>query len=77
MPMIRKLLFAAAFLAVAALTFEGCSRTEPVETWRDPSLSVEDRAANLVAQMTLEEKARQAGHTAPAIPRLGVPEFNW
>jgi beta-glucosidase len=75
--MIRKLLFAAAFLAVAALTFEGCSRTEPVETWRDPSLSVEDRAANLVAQMTLEEKARQAGHTAPAIPRLGVPEYNW
>ncbi|TGX38319.1 glycoside hydrolase family 3 protein [Sphingomonas naasensis] len=27
--------------------------------------------------MTLEEKARQLGHTAPAIPRLGIPQYNW
>src|SRR3546814_18147404 len=27
--------------------------------------------------MTLEEKAHQAGHTAPAIPRLNVPAYNW
>ena len=27
--------------------------------------------------MTLEEKAHQLGHDAPAIPRLGVPEYNW
>ena len=27
--------------------------------------------------MTLEEKAAQLGNTAPAIPRLGVPEYNW
>lgn len=45
--------------------------------YRDPSLGVEARAADLVARMTLEEKAGQLGHTAPAIPRLGVPEYNW
>ncbi|MDB5671401.1 MAG: glycoside hydrolase family 3 protein, partial [Alphaproteobacteria bacterium] len=45
--------------------------------WRNPSLSVEQRAADLVSRMTLEEKAAQAGHTAPAIPRLGLPEYNW
>jgi beta-glucosidase len=77
MPMIRRLLFPAAAVAAATLAFAGCSRTESTETWRDPSIGVEQRAADLVAQMTLEEKAEQVGHTAPAIPRLGVPEYNW
>jgi beta-glucosidase len=41
------------------------------------SLDFETRAKDLVSRMTLEEKALQAGHTAPAIPRLGVPAYNW
>lgn len=43
----------------------------------DPSLSPERRAADLVSRMTLEEKAFQMQSTAPAIPRLGVPAYNW
>ena len=43
----------------------------------DTSLDFETRAKDLVSRMTLEEKAHQAGHTAPAIPRLGVPAHNW
>ena len=35
------------------------------------------RAETLVAQMTLEEKASQLRYDAPAIPRLGIPEYNW
>lgn len=35
------------------------------------------RAEALVSQMTLEEKATQLRYDAPAIPRLGVPEYNW
>ena len=35
------------------------------------------RAEALVAQMTLEEKASQLRYDAPAIPRLGIPEYNW
>ena len=27
--------------------------------------------------MTLEEKIRQMLHEAPAIERLGIPEYNW
>ena len=34
-------------------------------------------AEKLVAQMTLEEKAAQLKFDAPAIPRLGVPAYNW
>lgn len=39
--------------------------------------SAEVRAADLVSRMTLEEKAAQIQHGAPAIPRLGVPAYNW
>lgn len=35
------------------------------------------RAKELVAQMTLEEKMSQLRYDAPAIERLGVPEYNW
>ncbi|MCL2124843.1 MAG: glycoside hydrolase family 3 C-terminal domain-containing protein [Oscillospiraceae bacterium] len=35
------------------------------------------KAEDLVAQMTLEEAASQMIFTAAAIPRLGIPEYNW
>jgi beta-glucosidase len=43
----------------------------------DPNLSPERRAADIVSRMTLEEKALQMQSAAPAIPRLGVPAYNW
>ncbi len=36
-----------------------------------------ERARGLVRQMTLEEKAGQLRFDAPAIERLGIPEYNW
>ena len=36
-----------------------------------------ERAHDLVAQMTLAEKCAQMKYDAPAIPRLGVPAYNW
>ncbi len=35
------------------------------------------RAEELVGKMTLEERAGQLRYEAPAIPRLGVPAYNW
>ncbi len=35
------------------------------------------QAKKLVSQMTLEEKASQLKYDAPAIPRLGIPAYNW
>jgi beta-glucosidase len=35
------------------------------------------RVKDLISNMTLEEKATQLGHTAAAIARLGIPEYNW
>ena len=43
----------------------------------DPSLPAEQRAADLVHRMTLEEKATQLVNQARAIPRLNVPAYDW
>jgi beta-glucosidase len=45
--------------------------------YKDPQLPAEQRVRDLISRMTLEEKVSQLGHTADAIPRLGVPEYNW
>ncbi len=43
----------------------------------NPNLPAEQRAADLVQRMTLEEKATQLVNQARAIPRLGVPAYDW
>jgi beta-glucosidase len=45
--------------------------------YRNPALPPAQRAADLVSRMTLEEKALQSVNTAPAIPRLGVPAYDY
>lgn len=50
---------------------------EHVPVYLDTSYSYEERAADLVSRMTLEEKAAQLGYQAPAIERLGVHEYNY
>ena len=43
----------------------------------DPSRSFEERVNDLVGRMTVEEKVSQMGSVAPAIERLGIPQYNW
>jgi beta-glucosidase len=43
----------------------------------DTSLPAEQRAADLVKRMTLKEKASQLVNQARAIPRLGIPAYDW
>ena len=50
----------------------GIYPTDPTEflyPYQNEELSFEERAADLVSRMTLEEKCAQLGHNAPAIPR--------
>ena len=37
----------------------------------------EAKIKEIISQMTLEEKVSQLSHASPAIPRLGIPEYNW
>jgi len=45
--------------------------------FRNPTLPLNARVDDLVSRMTLEEKASQMMHAAAAIPRLGIPAYNW
>jgi len=45
--------------------------------FQNPSLSIEQRVADLVGRLTPEEKVSQMTMTAAAIPRLGIPEYTW
>ena len=48
-----------------------------VAAFRNPDTSAEQRAADLVSRMTLEEKVLQMQNSAPAILRLGIPAYDW
>ena len=45
--------------------------------YQNPSLSPTERAEDLCSRLTLEEKALLMMDRSPAIPRLGIPQFEW
>ena len=53
------------------------ARAQETPVYTDTEQSASARAADLVSRMTLEEKAGQLVNDAPAIPHLGVREYNW
>lgn len=48
-----------------------------MENYKNQNLSFEERAADLVSRMTLEEKIMQVSNNAAPIPRLGVPAYDY
>ena len=60
--------------ACGVLLLAACGGTLP---YQDPSLPPDERAADLVSRLTLEEKASLMQNTSPAIPRLGIKEYDW
>jgi len=45
--------------------------------WKNPAQPLDARVRDLVGRMTLEEKAAQMCNQAPAIPRLGLPAYDY
>lgn len=66
----NKLLIVAALLA-------GQFKSPAQNIYQDKSKPVEQRVKDLISKMTLEEKATQLRYNSPAIPRLGIPIYNW
>jgi len=64
-------------LAAQSASNAAASAASPRPPYLDPSLSVDQRVNDLVSRMTLEEKASQMQDVARAIPRLGIPAYNW
>jgi len=44
---------------------------------QDPEAPIDDRVDDLIQRMTVPEKCSQLRFDAPAIERLGIPEYNW
>jgi beta-glucosidase len=53
------------------------SPTSSQPVYPDPSRPIAERVDDLVSRMTNEEKIAQMGSEAPAIERLGIPQYNW
>jgi beta-glucosidase len=53
------------------------AKADTAAAFRDASQSPEARAKDLVARMTLAEKAEQMQDGAPAIERLGLKRYGW
>ncbi len=45
--------------------------------WKDPSQPIDLRVNDLISRMSLAEKAQQMVNSTPAIPRLGIPAYNY
>ncbi|MDE2263091.1 MAG: glycoside hydrolase family 3 C-terminal domain-containing protein [Gammaproteobacteria bacterium] len=68
---------AALVASLAVLAGGALAADASTPTYLDTSLPPQVRAADLVHRMTLQEKVSQLVNGARAIPRLGVPSYNW
>jgi len=53
------------------------TKPDPGAPYLNPRLPLEQRVDDLISRMTLEEKVSQMMNAAPAIPRLGIPQYDW
>lgn len=63
-------------VAVCALNLCHAQSYKDYPMW-DPALPFEQRVKDLVARLSLDEKVGQMLNAAPAIPRLGIPAYDW
>jgi beta-glucosidase len=73
----EKLTLAAVTASIAFMACVAIAQDTSTFLYMNPKLPPEERAADLVHRMTLEEKASQLVNQARAIPRLGVPAYDW
>jgi beta-glucosidase len=68
------------FFVITVSLFSVCSKAQAekdkIPFW-DYKLSFEQRAKDIVSRLTLEEKVAQMLNATPAIPRLGIPAYDW
>ncbi len=70
----RSFIIRVIFFIVAAGAVINVSAQLP---YQNTALSAAERAKDLIARLTLEEKASLMFDQSPAIPRLGIKKFNW
>lgn len=65
--------------AIAVFLMASCAYAQNSDSpaYLNPSLPAEQRAADLVHRMTVEEKVSQLTNQSRAIERLRIPAYNW
>ncbi|MCX6248173.1 MAG: glycoside hydrolase family 3 C-terminal domain-containing protein [Bacteroidetes bacterium] len=72
-----KIVFAWFWILISLGVFSSARGQSKPEIFRDSKFSLEERVDDLVSRLTLEEKVLQMQNDAPAIPRFGIPAYNW
>ena len=62
-------------ISIIGILFSCCAIAQ--QDFRNPNLSIDERAQLLLNQLTLEEKLGMMEHQNPAIERLGIPAYSW
>ncbi|HLW83632.1 MAG TPA: glycoside hydrolase family 3 N-terminal domain-containing protein, partial [Candidatus Sulfotelmatobacter sp.] len=70
-------IFALAAVIIVILASTSMSQDASSLPYMNPKLTPEERAADLVHRMTLEEKASQLVNQARAVPRLNIASYDW
>jgi len=65
-----------AFIALYLLTVHAVLKAQ-TPIYRDMSKPLDERVRDLVSKLTLEEKVSLLGYNSKAVPRLGIPAYNW
>ena len=73
----RALLCVAMIIGAAVAVHSASAKVAATPAYLNPALPAESRAADLVRRMTPNEKASQLVNHSRAIPRLGVPAYDW
>ena len=72
-PDMKKLIYFSLAILLC-LSAAGCKNQLP---YQDSSLDPETRAEDLLGRLTLEQKVSLMNYESPAIPELGIKQYNW
>ena len=76
--LLSRAMMAGAAICLAGLSaVPGLAQAQKKFPWDNTHQPIQQRVHELVSRMTLQEKVSQMMNTAPAIPRLGVPAYDW
>src|SRR6185503_878118 len=75
--MLRTVCALMASLGVVSQAARAQESSPSPELWKDPAQPMEMRVKDLVGRMTLEEKVSQIRNGAAAVPRLGIPAYDY
>ena len=63
------------FVSIIGIALACCVHAQ--QDFRNPNLSIDERAQLLLNQLTLDEKLGMMEHRNPAVERLGIPAYSW